>query len=503
MKTNKKSIKIDEIFSVTKSQAIIDGKLSPPASNPEIASILLVDGKTYVSTSEMIEGKVLLDGKATITVIYIGDDEKIYSFDSETSYKHTIALDGANHTMKCTLKSSIKDIDYSLLDSTNISIKSIVEIELKPYSTMTKNLISNINREDIMQKQSKEDIYYLAKKQSDSLNYKSDIRIPQNMPQARSVLYSNYTPKLKNIIKDGNKCVLEGELTVYMVYLSNDDVSPLHYLYETLEFGKIIYIEELEDNDKLDCESQVSNFTSYLTDEDNDIINIEAQIDFSVLIMKKNEVSYVEDSYSLTKRLNVEKEKQEVKELVAKGQMKSIIRTSVEIPEDMPTIARVLFLNVKPMISSGYCDQDRVYIEGIMIYNACYSSVQGTKSIKGEFPYTTQVQINGFTDDIEPEIIVDVEYINFDGAGRNIDLKITLCISAKGYKTHELCIVTSIEELDEKVKPISGLHIYFAQTDETYWDIAKKYNTSIDKIQKHNKEETEIRGVNNKKIIVF
>ncbi len=138
-----------------------------------------------------------------------------------------------------------------------------------------------------------------------------------------------------------------------------------------------------------------------------------------------------------------------------------------------------------------------------MIYNACYSSAQGTKSIKGEFPFSTQVQIDGFTSDIEPEITVDIEYINFDGAGRNIDLKITLCISAKGYKTHEMCMVTSVDELDEKVKPIQGLHIYFAQTEETYWDIAKKYNTSVERIKKHNQDESNIRSTNSKKIIVF
>jgi hypothetical protein len=323
------------------------------------------------------------------------------------------------------------------------------------------------------------------------------------MPQAKQVLYCDYFIKLNNTIVDGSKCVIEGDLNIYMVYLSNDDASPLHYLYETVDFGKIVYIDGLEDDDMVDVQTQVPTFNAQVITEDSDTIGVEATLSFDILVFKNDEAIYVEDGYSTSKKLMMEKDIQKVHELAVKGQIKSIIRSSVEIPETMPTIARVLFFKAKPVISSGYCDQDRIYIEGIMIYNACYSSSEGTKSIKGEFAFSTQVQMEGFTDAIAPEICIDVDYINFDGAGRNIDLKITMQISAKGYETHKMVGVTKIEETDELVEKIQGMHIYFADSMESYWDIAKKYNTSIDQIEKYNQCENNVVDMSNKKIIIF
>ena len=62
--------------------------------------------------------------------------------------------------------------------------------------------------------------------------------------------------------------------------------------------------------------------------------------------------------------------------------------------------------------------------------------------------------------------------------------------------------ITHMDIGEGEIKPIEGMHIYFAQEKESYWDIAKKYNTSIEMIEKYNPKEEESCG-KKKKVIVF
>jgi hypothetical protein len=170
MKTIQKTIKIDEIFPTTRSQAIIEGKLTPPSLSPEMASIMFVDGKTSIDTSEVSEGKITIEGTSLVTVVYIGIDDKVYSFDSKTNFSHSVLIDGADKGMTCTVKSSVKDIDYTMIDIGAVSVKCIVEIACKLYLTKTKSYISDALKEDVMVKQKKQSFWHLTKQAKDMLD---------------------------------------------------------------------------------------------------------------------------------------------------------------------------------------------------------------------------------------------------------------------------------------------------------------------------------------------
>jgi|GEM_PF-1231883 len=502
MKTIKKPIKIDEVFPISKSQAIIEGNLVLPSGKPDIAEILLVEGKASTMSAEAVDGKVLLDGTVTLSVIYIGKDSGIYSFDSVSAYKHSVSIIGIKQNMRVDVTANLKEVDYSDTDIRTVNVKGIVEIETKVFGIKTKSYVADVHDDEVMLKNKSEKMRYMVDEVKDSMTYREDIRIPQNMPPAKDILYCEAYPKIKELVRDDSKCIIEGELSIYLVYLSNDETSPIHYLYDTTEFGKIVHIDGMEEDDSLDCMPYVGEVIAMPVEEEQDIINIEAYISFKIRVTRQMTAEYVEDGYSTKYPIKIEREKSSIRELKVKGCMKAIVRSGIEVPEAMPPVARVLFVKAKSVLSSGYCGQDRVYVEGVMLYTVCYSSSDGVKSMKGEFPFSTEVQIEGFNEDISAEVQTDVEYISFDGAGRSIDLKITLCVTAKGYKTHEIYAVTDIEKGEGELEQIEGMHIYFAEENESYWDIAKKYNTSIEMIEKYNPNEEETRG-KKKKVIVF
>lgn len=66
------------------SRALAEGTLSPPPGMPPMARILSIDGRAGGS-GEAVEGKLMIDGAVTLSVLYLCEEGKSHGFESDGS----------------------------------------------------------------------------------------------------------------------------------------------------------------------------------------------------------------------------------------------------------------------------------------------------------------------------------------------------------------------------------------------------------------------------------
>ena len=167
---------------------------------------------------------------------------------------------------------------------------------------------------------------------------------------------------------------------------------------------------------------------------------------------------------------------------------KAIARSTISVPQTEPSVSRIVCLRAKPSITAVHPHNDRVYIEGLMMFSLCYTSAEGLWSYSGETPFEAEVQMDGIMPDQEVEISAEVEYCNFEGTGRDISVKYMLDVEIKAYAQSQMRLVSDMIETDEAPRHNQGITIYFADGGETTWDIAKRFSTTLDTVKKFNPE---------------
>jgi hypothetical protein len=284
------------------------------------------------------------------------------------------------------------------------------------------------------------------------------------------------------------KIIVEGDVKLSVLYLSADKGAPLQQFNESIPFGHIINSEGMQADDMMSADVNLSDLNVNIAEEAGDILRVSAKLGFVCTAHADNDVEYLEDAYSLKNKLNLKYDDQACRHLVLSESTKAIARSTIAVPQTEPSVSRIVCLKAKPAITAVHPHNDRVYIEGLMMFTLCYTSSEGLWSYAGESPFEAEVQMDGIMPNQEIEVNADVEYCNFEGTGRDISVKYMLDVELRAFTQSSMRIVSDMAETDEAPKLNQGITIYFADGGESTWDIAKRFSTTLDVVKKFNPE---------------
>jgi hypothetical protein len=282
------------------------------------------------------------------------------------------------------------------------------------------------------------------------------------------------------------RIVVEGELKITALYISEDRGAPLQQLTESVPFGQIIPADNLEPNDNVTADANLMDFSLNTVEDAGDILRLSARINLLCTARTYREAEYMEDAYSLSNRLDVAYADQCCRQLKRWGCVRTFARSSISIPSTQPGVSRVVCFKASPVILALRPGEGRVYIEGLMMFTMCYTSPDGVYSHCGEVPFEAEALLEGISPGDEIEANADVESAICEGTGRDISVKFMLDVALRTYCNVNIRLVTDLKDTGEPNVRNTGITIYFADGGESTWDIAKRYATTPDNIKRFN-----------------
>ncbi len=484
MKLQKTSLMTETAYA-RRCESVADGRLSLPAGKADIERVMLVQGGVHAN-AEPSDGRVFMDGTVRFTVVYADNEGNINSFDTASPFRHAEDMPGATAGMNVFAKGNMREIEYKMEDKRTLFVRGIVSIRLEGDIAAGEEAVTGVDAPDVQVKVAKQRVPHTREVRRETVNMREDIRVPQSMPRAEKILSNDAYAVVRSVHMEDMKVVVEGDIKLMVLYLSEDKAAPLQNFYETLPFGQIFNVEGVMPGDMPTGDAELHDVNVELADDAADIMRLSAKVSVRCAVRSETENELMQDAYSLKNKLDVVTGTKPCRCLAVSGCAKAIARSGISIPETHPAVSRVICMKAAPMISAATPGTDRVYLEGLMMFTVCYASPQGMWSYSGEVPFEAEAQLEGLNASQEVEAFADVECCTFDGAGRDINVKFTMDVEIRAFTQTELSMVSDVKDTDEKRAPRKGITIYFADGTEDVWDIAKRYATTPEAIRSSN-----------------
>ena len=310
-----------------------------------------------------------------------------------------------------------------------------------------------------------------------------------------SVLRSCVVPVITDckIMKD--KAVVKGDMAVTVLYCAEGTRTP-QVLKTALPFSQIVEMAGITELCKCDIKAEIATLEirpfAHLSGECRSFM-VNAKVLLKCESYCVNDVAVIEDAFSTRYETEILKQEVAFKHICENIIDNCNIKKNIELNENIKSVVDVwgevqskkahfekgkLCLNATLLIGMLVCDGD----DNVFFYE---------KPL--EFEWNKEVEHTNETISFDPDI--EVKAVGFAILNANcVEVRAELCVVGAVYQKNELSLITDMQVLTDKPCAKckkSGVVVCFTGDKSCVWDVARKYNASIEEIMKLNELEKE------------
>lgn len=450
-----------------------------------ISSVLGCQAECKVFAVEAMRGEALISGKVCYKVVYLDDDGKVQGLDYFCDYNEKLSADGIDAEMKLNaypsvvdLTSAVSDGELTLTAVCDFVIRAITTKECKTLTEMSDGFLKTEPSECVRLTQIRENVAEIIGEEESGYNVE------------KVLLYETKALVLE-VVKEEDVSVVKGIVNIETVLSTTDGIR-----------GKTVTIpfrEELDERGELDVRASVKSSRLVLSgDENNSVLEFKVFVAITGYAVNVEEVTLVTDAFSTNNELKCQIDYLPCKRFI--GMSNGEVPISSEFEVDIH--GRILASPVSRVnIARVVRDNDGATVDGVVV-GVVYYDNDGVKALEVELPFSVK---------LESEILGD--YITAEGIGSGLiggfsmdRLRLTanITFSLYHYKTYRLKWISDVEIGGEKEKSGAGLSIFFADSNDSLWEVAKAVNVSPDEIARLNPDfEKEKDCLGRRRVTVF
>lgn len=468
-------------------------QLNLPDYCNDIKRILKCNITPCISNVSTGSGKITVKGSVAIRVVYINEKDKADCCEANESFSHSFNADDAADNCVFGVIPSVNYINCRAVSQRRITVNSNIAFNYSCYTQKSKDILVDVNGETLQCKTSSviaDNIICSARK---IFEMSETVSLPQEKSSIGKIMHVNCYAVIDSKKAVTGKLLIKGEMYCKMVYCTREGQIQSHN--HTMPISQIIDVaglsEDCDVNVRLDV---ISCAVAVRSDSSAENRLIEIAVKAAALVRGSKRQNYIvtDECYCTDYDVKTEFEANTFTRLVHSADRQITVKKAVEMPS-----------GVKGILCAWPCE------------NTCTIKGEGNKAQAAGnatlgILYTDE---NDATDYCEKSIDYDFEEVLNEAYGnltcgcdtvirsvqctaeRKDSISVTLEIGVKAdiYCNEEKRMLSGVEILKDSPKKVSdaALIIYFADEAESIWDIAKKYNTTVDAIRQENEIEGE------------
>jgi hypothetical protein len=489
-------LKVDQLVGEELSQHLIEEELIIPEDKPEIAKILDLGARVYGTGIEVVQDRVMIEGIISYNLLYIavGDSKRVMQVDSEAGFTQYVEVEGAKPRMTADISFELEHVDYDIQDSRRLNIRTVLNIGCKVQQLLQIEVLREFDQPDTIQAL-KEPLRLISSggDGSGQTIIREDVEIPDDMPSAVEVLRKDARVKVLEKKVADNRVIAHGEIDLRILYQTQEEQEPVQLLQYDIPFSHTVEVQGAYQGMDCHVNVEVQDIDISLRQDivgDVRIFSIDMMLFMEGRVFESQEVDVIVDAYSPGSVLDLTKQKIVLSRSVGEAQAQAVIRENVEIPESIPPVDKILYTEVRPLITDYRTSDNQVLVDGVLTGVVLYRPEDEELpicSLKVDIPFTQNLEIKGVTEDMNCFCEVELQYLSHTLVSFNeFELKATMLVRGEATESIEKEVLLDVEEKEQEQVEDAGIYVYFVQPGDTLWSVAKKYNTTIDSILRYN-----------------
>lgn len=502
LKLNKESIFLSEVVFDNLVEQGVEFDYILPDYYPDIFKILKCQLTPKIISYSVSGDKLSIETAVNIKILYLTENNKcIKCIDHRASYSKTVEL---SHDCKKPVVFIMPKIDYCncrAVTSRRLDVRAAVSLKIKVSCTKSTEVISTANGCGVQSKLS--NVTYGGMKLNTNKQYmvREEIDIGQTKEPISSILHYDAVTNVNDYKVIANKVIIKGEAQIKMLYTTkeNDDNENTEVIEASVPLSQIVDLDGVSDEytcfvnlSVMYCDLMVKQNSS----GENKIIGCDLTIEANVVAHKESNIQILSDAFSTDfnsdfKMTSIKAEK--MPQIINQSLME---KTTIENKDGELDTVSDAWCTVSNIICRAKTDRE-LSVSGQLNSNVLARLSDGTPIfLEKQDIFESVVDVDGLSADSIIDPIVNVVSTSYSMAGENaIDLRIQLSFKGCLYLSQKVNAISNIAVDEENPKPKDtnyALKLYYSDSNESIWDIAKKYNTSPDAIIAENDLENTV-----------
>ena len=523
MRLEKKNIHMNKIvksetviFFVSREERIMD-------ADNEIENI--INQKEIVTTDGVVtrENQITVNGTINYNILYYPkNSEMVCGEEKEINFEENIKLmginseDNANVAMEV-LSSSIKPVDgknyiYKIQLKAYIIVEKIEDLDIATAidtDSQEENYENNFakensgknNVENIMTKKRNIDSLAIMADKTDTFRVSEQIAVPHGKPPIGTIVWSDIRIKNQNIKTMEGSIIINGQLSVFIIYIPEMENMPEQWLEQTIDFNGQLEMSEATEDVVSYIELWLNNVNVQPEiNQDNEMRNlsVSALLKLNAKLYKETSIKVIEDVYKPGANLVPIMEPKTYQKLLVKNasRTKEVVKMKID--------------KTKGQLLQICNSQAEIKIENILVRDNSLKAIGKIKtciiyiSSDDRHPICCQCRESNFEHGIDAEGIEvndeyflnwKVEQVNANMLNADeVEIKAVIALEAIVFKKVEQNFVTEINQEPVDMEALNSAPVlkgYIVQKGDTLWKLAKENYTTIEKIMTVNNLENE------------
>ncbi len=462
-------------------------------NKPDVLRIIYTKGTTVVEDAKIGNQVVWLTGKLYFTALYQSDDEnhRLESVSGEIPFQEKVIMDTKEDCEELVAEVKIEDLSIGIINSRKLSIRALLNVEVKCLEEEMENFSCRISAEGYEQKTEMINMLCLIENKREQLSLQKEILLPNARTNIGEIIFYQIDFLNEEVQLLENRMSIQTNAKIWVLYRSESTGE--YECYETIVpltgeidiygiSGDEIFWSKISPKDVL-----LEPRSDY--DGESRMLGLELKLTIEFQIYKEENCEVLMDAYSLDKELTFEREDATYYQLLVKNLSTIRLMEQQKIEPRQERILQICGSSGDVTIDSVERRADGIQVEGMLNVHVLYTTTDDNLPFahtEGQIPFEQFIEIAGFSNDTKLWMDYKMEQLQVNLLdSTEYEIKAVLEIGVMALEEREVSNIIGIEEqpLDmNAVQKQPGMIGYVRKEGEDIWDVAKKYHATASNI---------------------
>lgn len=504
MELIKKQIHMNRWKGNAVTQITLDEDFIVPDTLEDMEQVILEQAHIQGENVKTQEEKITVKGKLEFQVLYRKENGGLETLGGNIPFEETVNVPGLAEGDHTGLNWILEDMKTDMINSRKLGVKAVITVEIHTEGETSQMAASDLKETGTAGSFSSqtEEMPPEVKMGSISpvilaLHRKDTYRIRENMvltggrPDIENLLWKDISISSQSVKPLDGRLHLEGQLTLFVIYETEEENMPVQWMEEVIPFSGDIEIAQAH-------EGQIPMVSLRLAhgeveakpDPDGQMreLDLDVVLDLDIRLYEEKEEMLLKDIYSNSCQITPEKNEMGYDRLIARNVCRPRIGEKIHLGQQ-ERILQICHTQGMVQLDEIEPEENSLDIEGILDVTILYLTSDDSapiQSVSRQIPFKCSAQAAGITKKSIYQLDAGVDQLTAVMTGADtVEVKGVAALDFMILEPVQETVITGIKEepLDLKqLQELPGIVGYIVQEKDSLWDIAKKFHTTVENI---------------------
>ncbi|MCL2023147.1 MAG: DUF3794 domain-containing protein [Oscillospiraceae bacterium] len=468
----------------------VDADLTLPEYCPDALRLLKCQLLPGVRSVQISGERVIADCNAVMRIIYCGEDKRVHCYEQNYPFTQEVVVPELNAEDCATVSAETSYVNCRIVSPRRMDIHGMVHCLFRVRRRKEQAVISGATGCGVQIKTAPCRVVSAAGEAAKSFPVTEVVELAQDAPPVRQILHTHSTALASDIKTINGKLLFKGELQLKVIYLPDSDSDEPAVLDYAIPISQIVEVAGIDE----DCTHETVLSVPSLelvpradTTGERRLLDVNACVNADIRAMRELELPVTIDAYSTQYELEIEQRSMEFLQPIERISEKITLSESISVAGGVSEILGIW--SAEPTREAA-AQGNELGISGFVPLQVLYIDGGGEIAFaEKQVDYRFRRSLNEDVQRLKSSPQATLLSLDYNkNTSADIDIRAVIELKVNAYDMRERRVIVSLNPDENQLKSDDAppLTLYFADSGETIWDIARYYNTTVEAISLEN-----------------